>query len=78
MKNFTDEEKNQLMELIGDYRRLNLLYSKFKKNLEVIQSSIGDVENELNKVKEREKNFMDSLNEKYGKVSLQELYNSLQ
>ena len=77
MVNFTEEERSQIKQVIYDYHQMNVIYKNYITELERIKGFLEKVEIDFNRIKEREKNLMDYLHEKYGDFSLQEIYNIL-
>lgn len=77
MINFTEEEKSEIKKVIYDYHQMNMIYKNYLTELERIKKFIEKVEVDFKIINEREKRLMDSLHDKYGDFSLQEIYNLL-
>lgn len=77
MIEFTGEELSVLYDIVVAYHKLNLKSSKYKKLLEEVKERLIGIEQEYEKLKNVESEYMDMLHEHYGDFSMQELYNSL-
>ena len=77
MLKFTEEEEREIRQIIGEYHQMNLIYSNYTKELMRIKDFLEKVEEDFNKIKDKERELMESLHEKYGEFSLQEVYDLL-
>lgn len=77
MINFTKDELNNINTIIEKYHNVNIEYENYKTQLDSILEKIKLVENKLKDYKQEEDKLMKELHKKYGKFSIQDVYNSL-
>jgi len=74
---FEDNDIKQIKDIIEQYRNVSDELSSYQKKADEIQDKIILLGNDLDKIKESEKNLMSDLHNKYGNFSLQDIYNAI-
>ena len=74
---FTEQEIQNIRDIIEEYRTVSdELYSNQKK-AEEIQEKVIELEKNLKSIKDKEDNMMSELHSKYGQFGLQDIYDSI-
>ena len=75
---FTDEDIKIIKDIIEQYRNVSDELSVYQKKAEEIQDKVITLNNNLKEIKEQEEKLMTELHKKYGKFSLQDIYDAIQ
>ena len=79
MKNkFTEEDIKLIRNIIEEYRNVSDELTLYQKKAEEIQDKVIFLDNTLKEIKEQEEKLMTELHKKYGKFSLQDIYDAIQ
>ncbi len=75
--NFTEQESNDIKDIVEQYRNVSEELYVFQKKAEEIQEKVIDLENKLKSIKEKEDKMMSDLHSRYGQFGLQDIYESI-
>ena len=75
---FTEEDIRTIKDIIEQYRDVSDELSVYQKKAEEIQDKVITLNNTLKEIKEQEEKLMTELHKKYGKFSLQDIYDAIQ
>jgi phosphopantetheine adenylyltransferase len=75
---FTEEDIRTIKDIIEQYRDVSDELSVYQKKAEEIQDKVITLNNNLKEIKEQEEKLMTELHKKYGKFSLQDIYDAIQ
>lgn len=75
--NFTEQESKDIRDIVEEYRNVSSELYVFQKKAEEIQEKVIELETQLKSIKEKEDKMMTELHSKYGKFSLQDIYESI-
>ena len=74
---FTEQEIQNIRDIIKEYRNVSdELYSNQKK-AEEIQEKVIELEKNLKSIKDKENKMMSELHSKYGQFGLQDIYDTI-
>lgn len=65
-----EEEKEEILFLMSEYKQKSNRLDEIQKKLEELRSEHSNLESELNQTREREKQMIERLSNKYGMGSL--------
>lgn len=74
---FTDNEINDMKNIIEEYRIVSKKIYDFQKKAEEIQDNVIELETKLKYIKDKEDHMMNELHSKYGQFSIQDIYESI-
>ena len=74
---FTEEEKKVIRDIIEEYRTVSGILIYYQNQAQEIQKKVSELESELKSIKEKEDKTMAELHEKYGKFTLQDIYDTI-
>ena len=75
--NFTQDEINEMRDIIDQYRVVSKELYDYQKKAEEIKEKVSGLENELDSIRKKEEKTMTSLHQKYGEFSLQDIYEAI-
>jgi chromosome segregation ATPase len=83
--NFTKEHKDKLLYYINEYKKISneeyQIYEKIKslqEELNILTANFQSIENNLQYIRNNEKEYMSELHKIYGDFTLNDLWNSIQ
>ena len=73
----TEQEITDIRDIIEQYRNVSGELYSYQDKAKEIQEKVTELESEMKKIKDKEDKLMEELHSKYGKLGIQDIYDTL-